>query len=330
MVAAALCVAGLLPAQAAAAWLTGPALQKRLAEPIDVAWSTSPLRESLQRLSQAEQVAVFLDRRVDPGRRVDLKASRTPLRDVFEEVASRQQIGFCQFGPVAYFGPSSTAARIRTLSALRTREVRRLPAAVSRPLLQARPLAWSDFATPRDILAQLARQNGLTLEGMDRVPHDLWAAADLPPLSLLERLTLVAAQFDLTFALSADGRTVTLLPIPDDLAVENGPDGDAPTAKPPRPATPPKRPAPAGENRVHTLTIEQKPVGPVLQELAKRLGFELRLDQKAIAAAGIPLDRLISVQVQKASDDELLRAVTRAAGLEFRRQGPVVEVGPAK
>ena len=85
-----------------------------------------------------------------------------------------------------------------------------MPAAVSRPLLQPKPLAWPDFATPRDILTDLARQNGLTLEGLDRVPHDLWAAADLPPLSLVERLTLVANQFDLTFALSADGRTVTL------------------------------------------------------------------------------------------------------------------------
>jgi hypothetical protein len=289
------------------------------------------LRDSLQRLSQAEQIAVFLDRRVDPGRKLDLKVSRTPLRSALEEIASRQQIGFCLFGSVAYFGPPTATARIRTLSALRTQEARRLPATAGRPLLQPKSLAWADFAAPRDILTQLAQQNGLTLEGLDRVPHDLWAAADLPPLSLVDRLTLVAVQFDLTFTASADGRTITLVHVPDDLAAENGPEnGPAAKDKPRRPGVPPDRPPAGGEKRVHTLRIEKKPLGPVLQELARRLSFELQIDQKAIAEAGISLDQLISVQVQKASDDELLRAVTRPAGLEFRRQGRVVEVGPAK
>jgi hypothetical protein len=321
---------GLSPAEAMAAWMTGTALQRRLAEPVDISWPANPLRESLQRLSQAQQVAVLLDRRVDPGRKVQLKVSRAPLRDVFAELASRQQMGFCLFGPVAYFGPPSAAARIRTLSAQRTQESRRLPPAAGRTLLQPKALAWADLATPRDILAHLAQQNGLTLDGLNRVPHDLWAAADLPPLTLVDRLTLVAAQFDLTFSLSADGRTVTLLPIPEDLAAEDDADGESPTVKPRRPVAPPERPGTGGEKRVHTLRIEKKPVGPVLQELAKRLGFDLRLDQEAIAAAGISLDQLISLQVQKATDDELLRAVTRPAGLEFRRQGNVVEVGPAK
>lgn len=324
------CASGLFPPLAAGAWLTGSALQKRLADPIDLSWSGPPLRDSLQRLSQAEQIAVFLDRRIDPGRKLDLKVSRTPLRSALEEIASRQQIGFCLFGSVAYFGPPTAAAQLRTLSALRTQEVRRLPAA-GRLLLQSKPLAWADFATPRDILTQLAQQNGLTLEGLDRVPHDLWAAADLPPLPLVDRLTLVALQFDLTFTVSPDGRTITLVPVPDGLVAENGTEnGPAAKEKPRRPGVPPERPPAGGEKRVHTLRIEKKPLGPVLQELARRLNFELQIDQKAITDAGISLDQLISVQVQKASDDELLRAVTRPAGLEFRRQGNVLEIGPAK
>ena len=41
--------------------------------------------------------------------------------------------------------------------------------------------------------------------------------ADLPPLPLVDRLTLILGQFNLTFQISSDGRTVTLVSMPEDL-----------------------------------------------------------------------------------------------------------------
>ena len=60
-------------------------------------------------------------------------------------------------------------------------------------------MAWDELAEPRTLLAALARENGLEIEGLDRVPHDLWPAADWPPMSLVDRLTLIAQACVLVF-----------------------------------------------------------------------------------------------------------------------------------
>jgi hypothetical protein len=353
----------------AARWLMGPGLQKQLARPIDIAWSDNPLRRALSNLSRAQEVAVLIDRRVDPDRKLTLTLEQVPLRDAFEEIAQQQELGFRLVGPAAYFGPPKAAARIRTTISLRTEEVRRLPANVSRQFLQVKPLAWSDFATPRDLLGQLAQENGLTLKGLDQVPHDLWAGADLPPLALVVRLTLIAAQFDLTFEVSPNGKTVTLVPVPEEVAVLHVYDGGrqaqavakqyaalAPHAQikvvgnqvhvkglvedheqitSPRRLGKRRPPPPAhdlGKTRIDKMAAQDAPVGQVLRAIAKdpKLNLDLRIDQQALQEAGISLDQPISFSVQNASLDELLTEVVKPARLKFRRHGNVVEIAPAE
>ena len=193
------------------------------------------------------------------------------------------------------------------------------------------------------MLTRLAEENGLELTGLDLVPHDLWAAADLPPLSLTDRLTLVAAQFDLTFAVSSDGSGVRLAPLPRRVAIvrsyPGGPDPEAmavrlaalaPQAEievvggevrvgglvedherlaPPRPAAGPakSRPAPrdALASKRFTLTVTEKPVGPVLRQLAAQWKLELAIDEESLSTAGISLQRRISLHVEEATADEL-------------------------
>ena len=85
--------------------------------------------------------------------------------------------------------------------------------------MQSMPLSWEDFATPRQLLSGLAEQSGVEILGVERVPHDLWGAAHLPSLSLMDRLTLLANQFDLTFQISPDGGKVRLVPVPDEVLI---------------------------------------------------------------------------------------------------------------
>ena len=58
-------------------------------------------------------------------------------------------------------------------------------------------------------LAQLGQRSGVEITGLEQVPHDLWAAADLPPISLVARLTLIAVQFDLTFKVAGEPQAET-------------------------------------------------------------------------------------------------------------------------
>ncbi len=201
-------------------WLTGEALQVRLDTPIPkVFWSGVPFRSVVRSLSTSQRVAILMDRRVDPDQAVDLSLNDVTVRTVLEELAEPRGLGWSSIGSVVYLGPAETAAIVRTLSALRHEDVAKLPAREAAVFRRREPLTWEDFATPREVLSQLARSAERNIAGLDRVPHDLWAAAELPALPWIDRLTLVAVQFDLTYRLMDDGRSVELIPLPDDIAL---------------------------------------------------------------------------------------------------------------
>lgn len=203
-------------------WLTGAAFRRQLQEtagPTGPSWSGTPLREALNNLARARHVAVLLDRRVDPGQRLELNAEGRPLEEVFDAISRDRGLGVSIFEPVVYLGPPQAALRLRTLIAVRLEEVEQLPVAERRKFLATAPLAWADFATPRDVLTAMTGQAGVRVAELDRVPHDLWAAASVPALNLVERLCLVLGQFDLTFQVEPDGRTIRPVPVPGEVAV---------------------------------------------------------------------------------------------------------------
>jgi hypothetical protein len=350
-----------------ATWLTGAALQKRLADDVDVVWTGNPFRVAVQRLSKAYRVAVLMDRRIDPNQRVDINVASVSLASAIQEIAERRQLAVAQLGPVVYLGPMEAALRLRTLAMLREEEVRQLGPAGSGKFLRRKSLEWPDLATPRDLLEQLAEESGVKIAGMEQVPHDLWAAASLPPLTWIDRVTLITNQFDLTFETSDGGRQIRLTPVPKTVAlVRNYPGGSNPAAvarryeslvpdaqvkvvgdrvyvrgrledhdritSPLRSVTHADRktqsPVPGAKVLIRSLTIQEQPVGPVLSQLAAKLKFELRMDRSAIEAAGISLDQRVSMQVENATLDDVLRELLKTTGLTYRHQNGVVEIVP--
>jgi len=351
------------------AWLDGTSLEQRLRTPVDVFWSGTPLRQAIVSLAENQRAAVLIDRRVDPGQKLDLEWNDLPLGDIYRRVAESRQLGVVWLGPVAYFGPVQVTSRTRTLAELRRGEVRRLPAAAARKLLRPERMRWDDFATPRDLLARLAAESRIEISGLEQVPHDLWAGADLPALSLVDRLTLVAGQFDLTFEMAADASAVALVPVPDEVVlVRSYPGGDDPqaladrwaalvpqsqvkvvagevfvrgrledheqiaaAAQPPPPTRRPtsrSRRTSEGEKRF-TVRDGKGPLGPVLEQLAGKLGLTLKIDREALQRADVSLQQPISFSVDKATLEELFEAVLTPAGCTFRVEGNVLEVRPA-
>ena len=309
-------------------WATGAALQKALSQEIGVLWSGNPLRQAIGRLSRAQRVAILVDRRVDPGQTLDLKLDSVPLETLLGKIAEHCGLGVSRLGPVFYLGPVQAANRLHSLAGEVGKNVRRLPSATQRKFLQTKPLVWDDLTSPRDLLVDLGQENGVKLSGLEQVPHDLWAAADLPPLSLVDRLTLVAIQFDLTFTIAADGTQIDLTPIPASLST---PTNDRP--QPAAPRMPPKRAAAAkpsapNETLIKRLEVKQKPLGPVLRDLARQLDLEMKIDEPAIRAAGISLDQLVSATIENATIDELLRNLLKSTGLTFHRRQKTVEIVP--
>lgn len=126
------------------AWATGAAFQRQLGQPVDVFWTNTPLRSAVRGLSQSQQVAILIDRRVDPGQKLDIKLQNTPMELVLQTIAERCQLGLTRLGPVVYLGPQWSAARLKSAAAVFRQAVRRLPSPEQRKYLEVKALAWPD------------------------------------------------------------------------------------------------------------------------------------------------------------------------------------------
>ena len=201
-------------------WLSGPALENQFAQSIALNWQNTPLKTAISDLARLQRVPFVLDRRVDPSRSVQFSASQVPLAAACEQLATQCGLGFCRLGPLGYFGPKEITARLRTVAVLRREEAQRLAPEMRAVWSKSERWQWDDFATPRELLTQLAQKAGLQTANLELLPHDLWAAADLPPMSLVDRVTFLTAQFDLTFRYDDGGRTIALVPLPQRVVLE--------------------------------------------------------------------------------------------------------------
>lgn len=357
-------------AEDSVAWLTGDKLRAQLEQKVSIDWGGAKgrtFRQAIARLASSQRVAIVLDRRVDPDQKIELSLDDVTLDAALKLIALNKQLGAAQVGSAIYLGPKGTAEKLRTLAALRKDETLRLPSSVRSRLLQLRPMRWNDLATPRDLLTALAADSHVEIQGADRIPHDLWAAADLPPANFIDWLTLIAGQFDLTFHFADDGQSVQLVEIPEsptfehsyplrgglaargkeiekklidalpsakvevaaDKLVVRGRAEDHDYVETYLSGRPAKQTTVTGKRKVHQLTIVM-PVGPLIKTLGKKLDLEVRIDEEAIKAAGLSLKTEVNVNVEDATADELLKAVLAPAGLTFDRHGKVIDVRPAK
>ncbi len=200
-------------------WLTGSDFQQKLALPAAILWTDSPLGEYLLDFGQTQRIAVLLDRRVDPDQKLSLAVREKTVLAVVQAVAVNRNLQASVLRNVVYVGPPGSAARIRTVAELRRQEIAAMGTGPSLKFAKQAPIAWRDLDSPRSLLHELTKRNGLAIVNLDLVPHDLWAAGELPAMSLTERLTLILHQFDLTFQVASDARRVAIRPVPPDVAV---------------------------------------------------------------------------------------------------------------
>ncbi len=169
---------------------------------------------ALTNLAHSQEVAIFLDRRVDPDQAVDLVVESGSLRELLQQLAEQLKLGVGRVGPVVYLGPPPTAAVLGTVTAWKEDQDRPFPAAVRDKLRRTQPLQWPELTTPRELVQRLARDAGLQVEGLEQIPHDLWPEVDLPPLNFAQAMSLILAGFGLTFDYVQDGSAIRLTPLP--------------------------------------------------------------------------------------------------------------------
>lgn len=338
------------------AWKSGAALTKALQASVGFTWSERPLREGLTSLGQNSSVAMLLDRRVDPSQPITYAVRDMALSDALKELAQAYKLSVGMVGPVVYVGPAGKAGQLQGLATLRKRE---LPAGTTRQRwLDPQPMAWDELAEPRSLAASIAKLADAEVANLDAIPHDVWSAWSGPDVAPVDQLSLVLGQFDLTFELSEDGRTVTVVPAPENSTYEQSYKitGDAaktvndlqrilPEIKTRRASagritveataeqhakiaqllagqrTTTKTVTKPGK-KTYTLTVENQPIGAVVKAVAGELGVEVKAD----AELAEKLQQRTSLQVKQLSADDLLHKVLDPVGIEFKLSDDALEL----
>jgi hypothetical protein len=213
----------LFPDPLPAHYRTGRRFAAAMEQPISGSWKGVPLRSILRRLSHDSEVSLLLDRRVDPDQPVRMETGDHPLRMAVNEVAQATQVAVTRVGNCLIVAPAAPVLRLRTLIAMREAELGKASvssAGLDRLRSQRTTIAWGDLERPSEIVGRIGRLFGISIVGIDQVPHDLWAGATIPEATASEALSLVLNQFDLTFEWVPREVGVRLVPIPAHVAIE--------------------------------------------------------------------------------------------------------------
>ena len=319
-----------------------PAGAPAASAPVTVVWTALPLEAVLERLATSAGVGLIRDRRIDPGTRITLTAEGEPLTAVLERVAEAAGAEVADLGSYLRLVPLGLADSLHHAQQIRTTALSRLPPQLRALAHHKEAWAWPAGARPRELLARAAAQAGLSLTGVETIPHDHLPATILPPLPLADRLDLLLAHYDFRVDWSAptatagrpELRIVPLAPLSESL----------PSAGPPRPArsgtssaaSPPqnrarqpakKRPLNA-PTETFSLRVEA-PLEEVLATLAQRFGVELQLQRQELQAVGIAPAEIVRCRVENVSREQVLKAVLEPLGLEGELSATVLRVPAA-
>ncbi len=205
-------------------FLTGIKFRQELEQPFSANSTLSELRPILTQVASSRRVSIVLDRRLNPSAEFPFEIKNVPLRTGLAQIAQLVNGETTYTENTVFLGPHPATSRLRTLIELRRLELTSKESAIPErrrtELQRRRTIEWQDLDTPREILDAVAKPFQLNFSNPEVIPHDLWAAASLPDVSLTEALSLVLIQFDLTFRWTNLGTSVEFLPIPDRISLE--------------------------------------------------------------------------------------------------------------
>ena len=304
----------------------GSADGKPLDTPVTASWSGVGLRAWAVRVTAGMAVPVVVDRRLDPDTPISLDCRDEPLRDVVQQAAMRAGGEAAVLASAIRIVPPGMARLLLRAERARDARLARLPAPQKSFLASRQPWVWPEASRPRDLVVEAAAESGISIEGIETLPHDHLPATSLPPLSLAERLDLVLADYDqrIEWRAGAAGRPVgRIMAIDTDLPPDETPLAESRPASVRRPAV--RKRAAVDPRDTFSLQVAA-PLEQVLAVIAQRLGLSLEIDRESLRRRGIVPGEIVKATVQNASREQLLDAILDPLQLEWTIGGGTLRV----
>ena len=325
-------------------WLVGglcPAAAADLTTPVTATWSGIGLRQWAERISETAGLPVLVDRRLDPDTVIRLECQGEPLLAVLTRVAVFAGGELATLESSIRIVPPGMADQTIRAEAARTARIASLPPRQRAVVMHKEPWQWPAGARPQNLLRDATTQAGISLDGIDAVPHDHLPAASLPSMTLAERLDLLLAPYDLRVDWrvaqpAAEDKTPPaltgrIIAIATGLPATTSATAAAQPTAPPRSSRPrASRQKAAVGDQAFSLKVAA-PLEEVLAAIATRLGLKLDLDRDSLTRSGIAPGEIVRASVMDASRDELLHAILDPLALTWTLTGSTLRVfAPSK
>ena len=344
---------------------TQPELLRYLQRPVTLTWRGAPIHSSLNRLGNLYQIAVVVDRRVDPETELNLSVQQSAFLRVLVAAAVQSKLHVEVVGPCVYVGPEESTRLGPILLEIANQKIKSLPRRQRQRWQSRHSVQFSRLDEPRKIIEQSLKASRIPLVNGKKIPHDLWRAQQWPQQTAAETLTLVLLGFDMAFDVTETGgcrirpidRTArishvhrsTLRSRSQRSALEKefpeavwSPDGieldaDLVTHANLRERIRQTRTAksdamtnaPRSDDatlpRSYSIEIKNQPLQPIAIGILERLNMKVEFDKSIPAET---LHQRISFKVANGTRDELLTAMLRESGLQFTIEGDTVRIHP--
>lgn len=186
--------------------------EPQLDQRISAVWKGQTLGVVLDRLAANQDLAFWVDRRVNREQLVDVQFRDIPLSVVLDTLTRNHSLDWSALRNIYYIGPQNASREIATLLERAKDSVQELPTAKRKIWSHESTASWPRLSEPKLLLSEWLGEQEIILLHPELIPHDLWPAKETPPLMLIERVVLLLAGFDLTCQISPDGRC-TVVPI---------------------------------------------------------------------------------------------------------------------
>ncbi|GIX04895.1 MAG: hypothetical protein KatS3mg114_0764 [Planctomycetaceae bacterium] len=204
----------ILPEKTPWPFKTGAALHHQLQSPLMAAWEQVELRQLLRRVQNEYGVAIFLDRRIDPTQRCDVRWTGEVFLEGMRRLAQQCGASVSVSDHVVYLGPSETATWLQTGIEIAEWELAspalQVDAARRQELLRGFHLSWPQYTTSRQALQLVREHYGLQVEHEELLIHDVWPEVSLPQVTAAEALCLLLWPLELGWRWLPTGHGIRL------------------------------------------------------------------------------------------------------------------------
>lgn len=304
---------GVSPVSRSQQWLTGSELHSRLRGNIKATWSESPLPRVLAQISASQQVAFFLDRRVDKGLLVEYSQTSGSVFQAIDQILSRSGLAGIWVGDVYYIAAPQHVATLAMERERFNEETSRLRGEAGRWWSDTRPWSWPELSQPAELIEEHFTEQVAAPETAP-LPHDLWPAFDGPELARSDMLLLLLNGFGLAPETAKGKRGAWSL----------------------RPVT-----SATGDEAVNYRIEIPDDIGQKSSELLEELRESLpdvKLDVRGreMSAKGRPIElvaliRLLDLKRFAQREDTALKGESKKSGnskkvVSLKQQGPIIDI----